>query len=403
MSKPKIAVVGGSIAGLALSTILKRLGYDITVFERSKAKFTDRGAGIMLPKTLLQRLLDQNLLPQDFSSITIRERIINTYDKANDTEKFLITHPFHSQATLWTLLHHGLVKQAPKDLVKYGATVSQVADDDAGVTLTVDGNQHHFDHVFFADGYNSIGRKHYFSDLKPTFADYIAWRGTLSARDQEDYDRLYNKAVFYVYKKGHMLIYPLPNKSSQSNKDKFILNWVLYETVDKQHPVYQAAHDKENYNVAKGKLSEQCKTYLHQLVDDYFPPYPREMIKQTNDPFIQAISDMMIPQLSIKHSSFVGDSSVLLRPHAGAGSTKALEDVLALEEVLKKQPDFSTAIDQWSKSQLQAAKNYFKISEVIGKLFVTEVPEWEKLSESEMDDLWQNAVSELNWYLVKKD
>ena len=83
MSKPKIAVVGGSIAGLALSTILKRLGYDITVFERSKAKFTDRGAGIMLPKTLLQRLLDQKLLPQDFSSIAIRERIINTYDKAN--------------------------------------------------------------------------------------------------------------------------------------------------------------------------------------------------------------------------------------------------------------------------------------------------------------------------------
>ena len=43
---PNVAVVGGSLTGLAVANVLHRLGYSFTVFEKFTGPFSDRGSSL---------------------------------------------------------------------------------------------------------------------------------------------------------------------------------------------------------------------------------------------------------------------------------------------------------------------------------------------------------------------
>jgi 2,6-dihydroxypyridine 3-monooxygenase len=45
---PRVAVVGGSLGGLTAALVLRDLGCEVDVFERSTAELESRGAGIVV-------------------------------------------------------------------------------------------------------------------------------------------------------------------------------------------------------------------------------------------------------------------------------------------------------------------------------------------------------------------
>ena len=57
-----VAIVGGSIAGCAAAIALRRAGCAATVYERSRGKLEDRGAGIGMPLALLRILIERNFV-----------------------------------------------------------------------------------------------------------------------------------------------------------------------------------------------------------------------------------------------------------------------------------------------------------------------------------------------------
>ena len=42
----KVSIVGGSLGGLTAACLLRDLGYDVSVYERSAVRLEQRGAGI---------------------------------------------------------------------------------------------------------------------------------------------------------------------------------------------------------------------------------------------------------------------------------------------------------------------------------------------------------------------
>lgn len=46
MTTPCVAVAGGSLGGLTVALLLRDLGYDVTIYERSHVELEQRGAGI---------------------------------------------------------------------------------------------------------------------------------------------------------------------------------------------------------------------------------------------------------------------------------------------------------------------------------------------------------------------
>lgn len=46
MGKPRALIIGGSLAGLFTGNLLRTIGWDVAIFERSRDDLTGRGAGL---------------------------------------------------------------------------------------------------------------------------------------------------------------------------------------------------------------------------------------------------------------------------------------------------------------------------------------------------------------------
>jgi len=52
----RATIVGGSLTGLAAGIVLRRIGWEVNIFERSSQVLSDRGAGIVVQQETLEML-----------------------------------------------------------------------------------------------------------------------------------------------------------------------------------------------------------------------------------------------------------------------------------------------------------------------------------------------------------
>jgi 2-polyprenyl-6-methoxyphenol hydroxylase-like FAD-dependent oxidoreductase len=55
-AKKRATVVGGSLTGLAAGILLRKIGWEVDIFERSPQNLSDRGAGIVMQDETLELL-----------------------------------------------------------------------------------------------------------------------------------------------------------------------------------------------------------------------------------------------------------------------------------------------------------------------------------------------------------
>jgi 2-polyprenyl-6-methoxyphenol hydroxylase-like FAD-dependent oxidoreductase len=211
----KVVIVGGSLAGLFTGIVFVRLGYNVTILERTPAAvLQDQGAGISLYIILssiresLEKLGTSGSPAADF---------LEKYDRTKTPT--LISDSLHylnrdgsirlkreksggtSRIASWDLLYNilranfdggyeeGYIDAAEKregdgiakylsgvrvtDLKEVG-NVLKVEYESTGGTGSMDA-----DIVVGADGPSSTVRKLLLSDVERTYAGYVAWRGTV--------------------------------------------------------------------------------------------------------------------------------------------------------------------------------------------------------------------------------
>lgn len=404
MPKEKIAVVGASIAGCAAAIVLQRVGYDIHVFERSKITLEARGAGIVLPLDLLTKLQTSDFLDKDLPNCRDVERYLIAYNKQDNKEKILTQTPIAKAVSVhWAALYNSLLKRVVPSKIHWGKEITAVNVSDKKITLKInEQNSDRFDFVFFADGYNSIGRKFLFPSLAPEFSHYIAWRGTLKCTEPEIFKQAQHRVLYYGYEKGHCLMYVIPDANAKKTETANVINWLVYENIEANHELFAKDKNAGNVNIPANQMPPKYIEYLHKLVAAFLPDLPRTVIKQTQAPFIQAINDIKSPRFIKDHIALLGDAAAVLRPHSTSGAGKAFEDVLTLSELLAKNPDLGNVLEQWEKIRLPVIENLFELSRSLGRLLVTHVPVWYDMNTQQMESLWSEAVSNYNWYIEKK-
>ena len=52
--KPHALIIGGSVGGLLAASLLERIGWTVTLFERSEGDLSGRGAGLAVTENLLE-------------------------------------------------------------------------------------------------------------------------------------------------------------------------------------------------------------------------------------------------------------------------------------------------------------------------------------------------------------
>lgn len=178
-------VIGSGIAGLAAALALRRVGVEVTVYERAPA-LTEVGAGISLWANALRALdhigagpaVRAAALPMDRSEFRVRDghRVTATF-RAAPFERRFGTAPFVAmihRADLVAALAGGL----PAGTTRYGFACAGVESRGTRATVRFEnGHADEADLVIGADGIRSAVRAALVGPGEPRYAGYTCWRG----------------------------------------------------------------------------------------------------------------------------------------------------------------------------------------------------------------------------------
>lgn len=388
LSGYKIAIIGGSIAGCAAAILLKRLGAEIKVFERSPRPLTGRGAGIGLPENLIQQCIALDLFDADLPRILYSKRIFAVKDdEINTAGREIWQQAMNLTALNWSHVYLNLRKR--------------IADSDylSGVQVKDLLEIKDFDFIIAADGIDSFVRNQIFPECTAESCHYVAWRGTLEFSKWSNYEIFLKCIPYYVFTNGHALFYRIPDLDSQN----VVLNWLVYENYQKdalEKLLIDNQGLQRSVSLPPGSLTDQHFKHFHQLTHDNLPADIAKLINQTQNTFLQVIFDLQIPSYVKDNICFVGDAASVLRPHTGSGVVKALNDAIKLSESLSKTSnnDISTQLAEWNKTQLEFANHQVILSKNMGEALVTHTPEWSEMDTNAMDEWWAKLMSGRHWY-----
>lgn len=393
----KVAIVGGSIAGLATGVSLRQRGYPVTIFESASKPHVGRGSGIVLPAGLVEECIENDLFDSTIPCYKIPKRSFLTRDVNSHHARQLWKHPLFLVTFNWNDIYSNLLKRFPKSQCLYGKKVFAVTQDKKQCYVeTNDSSVYEFDRVIGADGIGSVVRNMIFPDVKPHYADYIAWRGLIDDPVIVNHEMFDETVPFYMFENGHLLMYKIPGED-YANTSNMILNWVMYEYC-KNKPLSEFLIDKEgvqhNVSVSSGMLREENITHLHQFAQQKLPLSVAKLICETKNPFIQAVFDYLAPDYVKERICLLGDAANTLRPHSASGLATALKGAMSLAEAM----DFKTrnvkSLLNWGATQSAMAH---------GQAMVTEPPDWEKMTEEDTQDWWKSIMQGKRWYPLYSD
>ncbi|KAL9443066.1 hypothetical protein AB3S75_016426 [Citrus x aurantiifolia] len=306
--KPKAIVVGGSIAGESCAKALVSAGWDVVVIEKTRGPPTQNptGAGLGLDplaqKIVQSWLHEPELLYNNTLPITITENQATDGEKKiswvigrEEGAKFLTAY--------WADLHGLIYNTLPPEIFLWGHQYLSFCISEDKLTVKVRAKDLETDEIIEivgdllvgADGIlSSIGQS-ILPDFKLRYKGYCAWRGS------------------------HIIL-------TELKKEKF--NWVWY--VNQPEPELKG-------NTTSVKVSSDMIEELHQRAEQVWLPELSRMIKETKDPFLNAIYDCdPLEKIIWDRVVLTGDAAHPTTPHSARSTNMATIDAAVLGKCLEK-------------------------------------------------------------------
>ncbi|MFH8568524.1 FAD-dependent monooxygenase [Streptomyces sp. NPDC017993] len=400
-----VAVVGGSIAGCAAALAAHRAGAGrITVHERAAGRLAERGVGLAVHNDRYAELSAAGYLNASMPWVQLTTRRWYVRDGAAPLGRQIAVQPFPFRSYAWGPLWHALRDRLPSTVgFRAGVTVRSVTGSADGATLHHDGGADagagggtkgiaRFDLVIGADGYRSVVRDAAFPDVRPGYAGYLAWRGTVSADRLTTLDLpglpkdpwAQEDCVYGAFPGGHVVIYRIPDGQGGHRA-----NWVLYTAP----PAGLELRLDSPSSLPPGTLTEPLHARFRQVADELLPPYWGGLIRLTpaQERFIQPIYDVTAPRYSHGRLVLLGDAATVARPHTGAGAVKALQDAVALESALRALPKRPEALASYGAERGAAGREMVELGRRLGRAFVQDTPDWRASTQAELETAWATA------------
>jgi 2,6-dihydroxypyridine 3-monooxygenase len=220
------------------------------------------------------------------------------------------------------------------------------------------------DLVVFADGIQSVGRSCLARAVRSRYAGYLGWRGTVPEGELSAQTRhLLGDAMSYcVLPNSHIVLYPIPGPDGSIEPGQRLLNFVWYRNVEDGAALDELLTDKRgrrcSVSVGMGDVQERYIQELREAAEQELPPVAAEVVTKTAQPYIQVIQDVAVDRMAYGRSVLVGDAAFALRPHAAAGTSKAVADAVTLVESLARTGlDVEAALASWEPQQLELGRN----------------------------------------------
>jgi 2,6-dihydroxypyridine 3-monooxygenase len=354
MGWPRVLVAGGSIGGLTAALLLRDLGCEVDVFERSHSALEDRGAGIVvLPIT--ERYFTERGGEDDRVSLEL------TYWTYVDRRgEVLSADPDHFRFSGWSTIYRALLDAFGPERYHLGHEMTGFDIRHDSVTLHIAGRPSvEGDLLVCADGLLSTARSILLSEVVPEYAGYVAWRGTtpeaeLSERARAD---LADSMIYQVLDPGHILVYAIPDHEGRSTSPHRVINFVWYRNYPTGGPFEDLMRGMDGVpragTMPPGTIREEFLVEMRATATASLAPTLLEVVEGCPQPLIQAVFDLESPHMAFDRVCLIGDAAIGLRPHVAAGQAKACADGWALRDAIAAAGgDVPAALAVWEPGQL---------------------------------------------------
>ncbi|MGH8915210.1 MAG: monooxygenase [Acidimicrobiia bacterium] len=354
MAWPRVLVAGGSIGGLTAAVLLRDLGCEVDVFERSTAALEDRGAGIVvLPIT--ERYFTEQAGDQGRVSLKL-----SNWTYVDEEGRVISADADHYRFSGWSTIYRALLEAFGTDRYHFAHEMVGFHNRENGVTAQfANGASAEGELLVCADGLHSTARSILLPEVEPEYAGYVAWRGTTPERELSDRAQadLADSMIYQVLDPGHILVYAIPDHEGRTSPPHRVINFVWYRNYPTGGPFEDLMRDRDGVQRAgtmpPSSIRDEHLEEMRATAARALAPTLREVVLGCEHPLIQAVFDLESPRIAFARVCLLGDAAIGLRPHVAAGQAKACADAWALRDCLdRSRGDVDNALAAWEESQL---------------------------------------------------
>ena len=354
---PRALIIGGSLGGLFAGNLLRRIGWDVDIYERSAHDLDSRGGGIVLQPEVVEVFRRTGI---DLGAMALGVQSLHRTVMRPDGS-IRSKHVAPQTQTSWSRIYTAL-KAAFGDAHYHQAkTLERIEQDLQAGTVTAhftDGSSETGNLLVGADGGSSTVRQLFWPDRVPAYAGYLAWRGLVPETEMPETARemLHGDFGFANNLGSHILGYLVPGEGNDARPGHRLYNWVWYRVATPQllsEIMTDRTGRQRGYSVPEGMLDSRWIAHLHRDAEALLPQAFREMVKATDQPFAQAIRDLATDHMVSGRVVLLGDAGSIPRPHTAASTSKAAANALALADALQSSPDDApAALSRWEPAQV---------------------------------------------------
>jgi 2-polyprenyl-6-methoxyphenol hydroxylase-like FAD-dependent oxidoreductase len=363
----RATIVGGSLTGLAAGILLRKIGWEVNIFERSPQNLSDRGAGIVMQPETLQMLHFCGARSDAEVGVWLTTRQYLAADGS-----ILSSQRMPQLMTSWGLLYSWFKKSFPEHNYHLNQEFQNVQQNESSITSRFkSGVEDSADLLIAADGFRSGIRALFLPEVQPEYAGYVAWRGVVPETDlPRSALRVFADCfTFFEMHGSHILAYLIPGETGSTEVGQRRLNWVWYWNVPEKGLsalLTDAQGIRQAYAIPPGGLHPEQEEKQRAIAESVLPPVFKTMLRATKEPFVQAIMDLACPQVVFDRTILTGDASFVIRPHTAASTSKGIAAAFALAQELRQQQTLSESLENWQKSELDRGRNLMSYGQGLG-------------------------------------
>ena len=361
------------MSGLFAALLLRQLGWNVDIFERSEVELSGRGAGIVTHPELRAALETVGIeAAMDLGVDVLRRRTL-------DREGRIIGEQDCPQTeTSWNRLFQLLRNAFPAEHYHLGKDLKHIGQQETVVEAQfADGIMVVGDLLVGADGFRSTVRAQYLPDVQPLYAGYVAWRGLVeeSMLSKTAHCDIFADFTFCLPLGEQMLGYPVAGPGNDLRRGFRSYNWVWYRPAVENTDLPRLLTDREgrrhSISIPPPLIAPAVIDEMRAHAEEVLAPQFREVVRLTEQPFLQPIYDLEATQMTFGRVALIGDAAFVARPHVGAGVAKAAQDAFALVGALQRDNSIADALRRFEAERLVVGRRIIQRARHLGAYLQT--------------------------------
>jgi len=394
--KRRAVIIGGSMSGLFVAALLRRIGWDVDVYERSKVELVGRGAGITTHPELLDALRASGAGMENLG-IEVEKRI--ALDRAG---RVIAEKRLPQILTSWDRLQRLMRETIDAAHYHLGHTFERVEQDGEGVRVHfAEGRHERADLLIGGDGVRSSVRGQVAPAIEPIYAGYFIWRGAPAEADLKPQTResIFPHFTFFIPAHEQVIGYPIAglNNDLRVGHRRYNFIWYRVATAAQLREMCVDANGQQHeYSVPPPLIRDDLIARMRAQAQTIMPPQFLDCLDNMR-PFFTPIYDFSTPRLVFGRVALVGDAASSARPHMGFGMAKAGGDAQALAAALANHDDIDAGLAAYDQLRQPIGERVMMHGRKLGtQLGVNLVSEEERA----MSTLLQDPRAFMDWIAV---